>query len=115
MIVIREYPDYLTSCTAGVPLDVAAAPYDPRVATARAECYSHAFFQVFSQVLCIGYGLVNPVRIEEVWVTTITMAAIVFHTAESGSAAAETGPYPPTQVGLRTQRAAGRAAQIIKL
>jgi len=43
------------------------------VQRARGECYSHAFFQALSQMLCIGYGLVNPKEISELWITIIMM------------------------------------------
>ena len=67
VLLISEYPDYLSSCTPGAALaPLVAAPYNPHIATARAECYSHAFFQALSQMLCIGYGLVNPHNTEEV-------------------------------------------------
>ena len=58
----------------------AAAAFAPnassatRVDMARGECYSHAFFQALSQMLCIGFGLVNPVLISELWVTIFSMA-----------------------------------------
>ena len=42
---------------------------------ARWVCYSHAFFQSLSQMLCIGFGLVNPKRTDELWVTVFAMAA----------------------------------------
>ena len=52
-----------------------AAEETPHVDLERARwgCYSHAFFQALSQMLCIGFGLVNPKRSDEVWVTILSM------------------------------------------
>ena len=36
-------------------------------------CYTHAFFQALSQMLCIGFGLVSPKLTEELWVTIFSM------------------------------------------
>ena len=46
---------------------------DETIATARWSCYSQAFFQALSQMLCIGFGLVYPTRTDEVWVTVASM------------------------------------------
>ena len=46
---------------------------DDAISTARWGCYSQAFFQALSQMLCIGFGLVYPTRTDEVWVTVASM------------------------------------------
>ena len=55
------------------PFDPDVDGFEPHVLSARWDCYSHAFFQSLSQMLCIGFGLVNPKRTEELWVTIFSM------------------------------------------
>ena len=46
---------------------------DSAVNEARWGCYTMAFFNALSQMLSIGYGLVNPVRTPEVWLVIVSM------------------------------------------
>ena len=65
-----------TTTTLPRPFDPEVDPFDPSrspLGEARWECYTHAFFQSLSQMLCIGFGLVNPRRPEELWVTIFSM------------------------------------------